>query len=249
MSSSANTLPGRWDGYDEWVRQSDQVWEFFGRRKEGFFIEVGANDPEIGSQTFHLEEQGWSGILVEPQVSLVAQLKARRTRSKVVHAACTSREKSGQGVIHLPKNAYHGFATTDPTAEEEDVEFDRQEPITLVTLDSILEEAVTPAVDLLSVDTQGTELDVLRGFNLGKYRPRLILLEDHVTALDKHRYLQSEGYKLVRRTELNNWYIPEEAAPPKLEPGERLKLFRKVFLGMPFRKLRAWRHRRQRLAK
>lgn len=249
MSTSANTLPDRWDGYDEWVRQSDQVWEFFGRSKEGFFIEVGANDPEIGSQTYHLEQQGWSGILVEPQSTLVAQLKARRSKSRVVHAACTSREKSGQGVIHLPKNAYHGFATTDPTAEEEDVEFDRQEPISLVTLDSIVQEAGTPRVDLLSVDTQGTELDVLMGFDLRKHRPRLILLEDHVTALDKHRYLRSQGYKLVRRTELNNWYIPDEAQPPKLDPGEKLKLFRKVFLGMPFRKLRAWRHRRRRLAK
>ncbi len=249
MSTSANTLPDRWDGYDEWVRQSDQVWEFFGRRKEGFFIEVGANDPEIGSQTFHLEQQGWSGILVEPQSALVAQLKARRPGSRVVHAACTSPEKSGQGVIHLPKNAYHGFATTDPTAEEEDVEFDRQEPISLVTLDSIVQEAGTPRVDLLSIDTQGTELDVLMGFDLRKHRPRLILLEDHVTALDKHRHLRSQGYKLVRRTELNNWYIPDEAQPPKLDPGEKLKLFRKVFLGMPFRKLRAWRHRRRRLAK
>jgi len=249
MSTSANTLSDRWDGYDEWVRQSGQVWEFFGRRKEGFFIEVGANDPEIGSQTFHLEQQGWSGILVEPQSALVAQLRARRPKSRVVHAACTSREKSGQGVIHLPKNAYHGFATTDPTAEEEDVEFDRQEPISLVTLDSIVQEAGKPRLDLLSIDTQGTELDVLMGFDLRKHRPRLILLEDLVTALDKHRYLCSQGYKLVRRTELNNWYIPDEALPPKLDPGEKLKLFRKVFLGMPFRKFRAWRHRRRRLAK
>lgn len=249
MSTSANTLPDRWDGYDEWVRQSDQVWEYFGRRTEGFFIEVGANDPEIGSQTFHLEQQGWSGILVEPQSTLVAQLKARRPQSRVVQAACTSQEKSGQGVIHLPKNAYHGFATTDPAAEEEDVEFDRQEPISLVTLDSILQDTGTPQVDLLSVDTQGTELDVLKGFDLRKHRPRLILLEDHVTALYKHRYLRSQGYKLVRRTELNNWYIPDDAPPPKRDPRERLKLFRKVFLGLPFRKFRAWRHRRRRLTK
>ena len=47
--------------------ERQQVWEFFNGRHEGFFLDVGANEPKKGSQTWFLEEQGWRGILVEPQ--------------------------------------------------------------------------------------------------------------------------------------------------------------------------------------
>lgn len=42
------------------------VWEFFGRKRDGFFVEVGANGPFAGSQTWLLEQNGWRGVLVEP---------------------------------------------------------------------------------------------------------------------------------------------------------------------------------------
>ena len=41
------------------------VAEFFGDTK-GYFVEVGANDPRERSQTWHLEQNGWTGILIEP---------------------------------------------------------------------------------------------------------------------------------------------------------------------------------------
>jgi len=43
------------------------VWQFLWQRKDGFFVEVGAYEPQIGSQTWFLEERDWRGILVEPQ--------------------------------------------------------------------------------------------------------------------------------------------------------------------------------------
>ena len=55
-------------------KQDELVWEFFGRRRAGFFLEVGANHPTQGSQTWLLEQNGWRGILVEPQATLAALL-------------------------------------------------------------------------------------------------------------------------------------------------------------------------------
>ena len=115
-----------------------------------------------------------------------------------------------------------------------------------MTLDSLLQKAGFSKVDFISIDTEGTELDVLRGFSLTTYRPALILLEDKCQSLDKHRFLRAQGYKLVKRTELNNWYVPQEVAFGLTTFGERLKLWRKVFLGLPFRSLRRWRHARRR---
>ena len=50
--------------------QDELVWEFFDHRGEGYFVEVGANHPQQGSQTWLLEKAGWRGALVEPQASL-----------------------------------------------------------------------------------------------------------------------------------------------------------------------------------
>ncbi len=78
------------------------VWEFFGRRKHGFFIEVGANDPRSGSQSWLLEQSGWRGILVEPQSALYQRLARERPNSRVYHAACSSPEKRGKATLHMP---------------------------------------------------------------------------------------------------------------------------------------------------
>ena len=57
-----------------------------------------------------------------------------------------------------------------------------QVPVT--TLDDILVEGGAPQpLDFLSVDVEGHEIEVLRGFNFARWQPRLILLEDHTTEL------------------------------------------------------------------
>jgi hypothetical protein len=77
------------------------------------------------------------------------------------------------------------------------------------TLDSILTEAGTPEqFDFLSIDVEGHEIEVLRGFDIAWWRPQLILLEDHVADLARHRYLKAAGYRLIRRYENNGWYVP-----------------------------------------
>ena len=53
--------------YLEGALEKHLVWEYFGRKKEGMFVEVGANDAVAGSQTRLLEQNGWRGVLVEPQ--------------------------------------------------------------------------------------------------------------------------------------------------------------------------------------
>ena len=72
--------------------------EFFQHSRSGFFVEVGANDPEKWSQTFHLEQLGWNGIVVEPQPDLAAALRARR-RATVSAVACSTPEKIGRAHV------------------------------------------------------------------------------------------------------------------------------------------------------
>jgi FkbM family methyltransferase len=209
------------------------VTAFFGSIK-GYYVEVGANDPRERSQTWHLEQQGWTGVLVEPQPDLAARLRAQR-KAKVFAVACSSPANAGQELpLHVagPLSSLdrHGMA---PGADPEKIIC-----VPVRTLDSILEEAGSPpAFDFLSIDVEGHEIEVLQGFDLARWCPRLIMMEDHVADLSKHRYLISCGYRIVRRYENNGWYVPASSAVA-CRWSDRWEILRKYYLALPFRILR-----------
>ncbi|MGB7939000.1 MAG: hypothetical protein WCF72_10320, partial [Pseudolabrys sp.] len=65
----------------------------------------------------------------------------------------------------------------------------------------------------------------------------LILLEDHVADLSKHRYLVAPGYRIIRRYENNGWYVPRETEVICQGPDRR-EILRKYYLALPFPVLR-----------
>ena len=74
---------------------------FFEERTDGFFLEVGAKLPFLGSQTWHLEKRGWRGILVEPIPDQAEGLRRERPGSQVFEAACSSPDKRGPADFHV----------------------------------------------------------------------------------------------------------------------------------------------------
>ena len=216
--------------------------EFFGSQP-GTFVDVGANDPVVGSQTHALERAGWDGVLVEPLPHLAERLRAERS-AQVFQFACGPPSRHGEHASLYVAGPYSSLRREVMLPEAEirsviDVE--------IRALDSIIEAARLTHVDFISIDVEGYELDVLRGFAIPRWRPRLILIEDHVTGLGKHRYLTAQGYKLVRRTGVNAWYIPRQTRF-LLDPWGRWQLFRKYVLGVGPRKLRSLLRRRRRNA-
>jgi FkbM family methyltransferase len=213
--------------------EAGRVAAFFGG-KSGYFVEVGANDPRNLSQTWGLEQAGWTGVLVEPQPELAARLRAER-KAKVFAVACSSRENAGRTMPFHVDGALSSLnrERMAPGAQTRAV---IEVPVT--TLDDVLEQAGAPAgFDFLSIDVEGHEIEVLCGFDLTRWRPRLIMLEDHVPDLSRHNRLVANGYRIIRRYENNGWYVPRNSAStPSL--GERWQIWRKYYLALPFRKLR-----------
>lgn len=214
-------------------RETSLVREFFGGRP-GFFVELGANDPHEGSQTWHLERRGWSGILIEPQPELAAKLRKMRT-AQVFAVACSSPDNSGRSLAFYvagPMSSLDRERMAPGAAPKAVIE------VPTTTLDEVLVEAKAPArLDFLSIDVEGHEIDVLRGFDFSRWRPRLILLEDHVGNLAKHRFLTAAGYRLVRRSGFNGWYVPADAAAD-VGWRDRWEVLRKYYLALPFRIVR-----------
>ena len=127
-------------------REQQLVREFFGGARSGFFVEVGANRPQQESQTWHLEQLGWTGVLIEPQPDLADDLWRIRS-AKVFAVACSSPGNAGRRMgLHLAG----ALSSLDRDRMAPGVEPVRVIEVPVRTLDDILIEARAPArFDLL----------------------------------------------------------------------------------------------------
>lgn len=197
----------------------------------GFFVEVGAYDPVFQSQTHHLELTGWSGILVEPVPEFADNLRRAR-RASVTQCACVAPETAAAGRIRLLERRGNSTTKFDPRrvrADELVIE------VPAATLDSVLDDAGATKVDFLSVDVEGAEPDVLKGVSLKRFRPRLVLVDDRERFAETCHVMRSQGYRLVRRTGHNAWFVPGDAPFPLSARG-RMQLAWTYSLGRLIRR-------------
>ena len=219
------------------VTETSLVWDFFQRNPAGVFVEVGANHPTQDNQTWFLEQQGWSGVLVEPNPELAKLLAEQRPRSRAVNAAVGAPGQPAEVDLLLGLNPLH--STLTPLLGDQ--LSGQKVRVRLRTLNDILAEAGLGRIDFLSIDVEGMELQVLQGLDFQKYSPRLVLIEEHRRDYHKHFYLRRQGYRLVRRTGRNNWYVPPDSPVTVASLntlGERFQLWRKMWLNPPFNQLR-----------
>lgn len=209
--------------------------EFFAGTATGFFVDVGANDPKNGSQSWIFEQKGWRGVLVEPQPRLAQKLKEQRPRAAVFACACSSPQNAGK-TLQFQVSGIHSSLDLNffvaGMRKEEIID------VPVRTLDDMLEEANAPTpIDFLSIDVESHEIEALNGTTLTRWRPQLILIEDLAFNTRLHSYLRARGYKWIRRTGLNGWYVPE-SSPVEVSAFGRWQFFRKHYLGTPFRHIR-----------
>jgi FkbM family methyltransferase len=217
-----------------WKQEQTLVREFLGDSRTRFFVDVGAADPQLGSQTWHLEAAGWSGVLIEPRPDMAERLRRER-HAKVYEFACASPAKASRS---MPLHLRGGYSSLGENLMIAGLDPQGMVSVALRTLDDILVDAKAPSpVDFVSIDVEGFEIEVLEGFDLDRWRPRLILIEDHAQNLSLHRALSQRGYKWVRRTGLNAWYVPADH-PMTVGWVGKLQFLRKYYLSLPTRRVR-----------
>jgi len=182
-------------------------------KRNGYFVEIGATNGVSLSNTHLLEKQfGWTGILVEPARCWHEALKANReahieTRCvwKTSHETVEFREVENpvlSGIREYWNNDAHAANRQRGT----------HYPVQTVSLNDLLEICNAPQeIDYLSVDTEGSELDILSSFDFSRRRIRVITVEHNFTpARDGiHRLLSKNGYtrRLESVSAFDDWYV------------------------------------------
>ena len=155
------------------------LWQVFKDKKSGFFIDVGAFDGIHLSNSYLFELAGWQGPCIEAYPEYFALCQQNRPGSICIHAACLD-DKGRETVTFYAERL--GFLSS-VEGDYEDVarryqgrglEFDGFQKIKVpaMTLDRILVSLqAQPKIDFVSIDVEGSELKVLQGFDLERYRP------------------------------------------------------------------------------
>lgn len=189
----------------------------------GFFIEAGANDGLTQSNTYWFERfRKWRGLLVEGVPELAAAARRNRPRATVVNAALVA-DPSVREVVMKTANLMsivkgaRGSEADDEAHVRAGASVQgglevREIRVPARTLTSILDELRPPRIDLFSLDVEGYELEVLRGLDLSRYRPRLILVE--TAQVEKVDELLGSAYTRIDKLSVHDYLYESRGTGP-----------------------------------
>jgi len=165
-------------------------------------VDVGANDGFYSSNSYPFIARGWRGLLIEPHPTAflkAKQLHRKRKQVSLLNAACSERE----GELELQTRAAddggsHSFLgetagdTSDPACLPGE-----SFPVKVHRLETLMDDFKIPhSFGLLTIDTEGHDFSVLRGTNLKRYRPHVIITEKNPDDEEKFTFLRAHGYHL-----------------------------------------------------
>ncbi len=206
----------------------------FKSRSSGFYIDVGAHDPEDMSVTKHFYDMGWSGINIEPVPENYRRFNEKRPRDINLNIALGS--EPGSAVIYVPagSTAYvsdaSALSSLDRVTAEEAAQLlgtgtVTETEIRVSTLTDVCREHCRGSIEFLKIDVEGWERQVLQGANFEQYRPVVVVMEalkpnaavSDVFTIDSfaawqdwEHLLLNAGYLFAYFDGLNRFYLREE---------------------------------------
>lgn len=185
----------------EWfsqVRQDEVVSMLLRGKRNGFFVDLAANDATILSNTYSLEKKfGWTGLCIEPNPIYWANLTYRDCQ---VVAAVVGKERMEEVFFRFDGGDHGGIVGDgfDNGKRHKRV----SDPRYTVTLKEILERFDAPKViDYLSLDVEGAEEFIMKDFPMSDYKVALMTVERPKESL--RALLDQNGYKSIKR--LSSW--------------------------------------------
>ncbi len=181
-------------------------------KRNGFFVEFGATDGFSLSNTYLLEKSfDWTGILCEPGKSWHSDLK--NNRNCIIDNRCVH---SSSGTFLEFHNSFNGELSTLKSFINSDRHNNFRKNgisylVETVTLSELLKFHNAPAeIDFLSIDTEGSEYEILKSFDFSQYRFNFICVEHNYTNNREliFNLLSSNGYKRILNhvSQWDDWY-------------------------------------------
>lgn len=189
------------------------LWQLFEGKKSGYYVDIGANDPENLSNTKKFYDMGWSGINVEPNPRLFR--RHCECRPGDLNLNCGVGDVPGEMTFYeIDPDCYSTF---DPEAARS-TKFSSSRkviaelPVKIVTINDIFALCKQP-VDFLSVDTENFDYKVLSVNDWSRNRPKVIVVElNHDENNEVYKLLRQQNYDLIHFNGTNGIFVDEHCA-------------------------------------
>lgn len=194
---------------------------FFRGRESGICVEVGAGDGVRFSNSAYFERLGWRCLLIEANPEAASACQRNRTGT-VVHAAVVAKS-TGEPV---------SFAIAEDCGDLSSLEMNehnltalkryfgrvalRYVDVPASTLDALLESWQPDGpIDFVTIDVEGKEYEVLQGFDLERWAPRIVIVERNERRPQWRvlRYFRRAGYRFGMKSGVNDWYMRPSDIP------------------------------------
>lgn len=208
------------------------AFNIYGGKRDGFFVELGAHDGITLSNTLMLEKKlGWNGVCIEANPRLFQQLN--RNRSCICSGELPFSEE-GLEMSFSDGDLLGGI--TESLDKYHHVKNSSQFILKTTTLTKILDNANAPNfIEYFSLDTEGSEYDILKGIDFLKYTFGFISLEHNFVEprrTEMKNFLYSKGYTYYGSVGVDDLFIHESiipstpASPPPTQALRVIKLGR-----------------------
>ena len=192
--------------------------DFFKKKKNGFFIDVGCHQPFLNNNTYTLYKKGWRGINIDLDFGSIEMFNFFRKEDTNIQVAISNSVEE--------KNLYffHNKSAINTLSFKEGSKAKEVKKVTTSTLNKIIENSIykNREIDFLSIDVEGHEIEVLKGLDFNKYKPKLVVLEfiDHeikefyyqkinnILKSQLNKFMENQNYKLVNWIHDDLVYVP-----------------------------------------
>ena len=175
--------------------------KYFHGRGGGFYVDIGAHDGVSGSTTYFFEQLGWQGICFEPMPKAFLMLSQNRSCIKVEKAIADFEGDTAfldiSGYSEQLSGLVMNYSQEHISRIHKEVKEHNQKTNTIAVKCGLFNKEVPyKHIDILSVDTEGSEASIIKSIDFNNYNIKFIIAEFNYGDRDLVNYLNSRGYEI-----------------------------------------------------
>ena len=182
------------------------ILDIFKNQKKGYYLDIGCAHPIKNNNTYLLYRKGWNGINIDLDKENIDLFNSYRKRDFNVTAAVSDKEGETDLYFYHNKSALNTISKQNADFQKADISSIKK--IKTQSINKILENSPykDQKIDFLSVDVEGSELDIFKNFDFNKYSPKVIVVEFLDLSLKKleiknlniNNIIRSEIFELIQ---------------------------------------------------